>query len=104
MRLPLLLLAFPLMALPVQAKTTSGTQPAHHRITWEQHFTRANTTHDGHLTIAQAKSGYASLARHFASIDKDNKGYVTEADIRAYYKAQHASRHPSTASKSQPRG
>ena len=104
MRFPFLVLAFPLLALPVQAQTTAATKPVHHRITWQQHFTQANTTHDGHLTMAQAKSGYASMARHFAAIDKDNKGYITEDDIRAYNKTQHASHRPSTTSKSQPSG
>lgn len=112
MRFPLLLLALPFLALPVQAQTTTATPTTtattattstHHRITWEQRFTQANTTHDGHLTMDQAKAGYSSLARHFAAIDQDKKGYITEDDIRAYYKAQHALHHQSATSKSQPK-
>ena len=54
----------------------------------EQRFEQANVTHDGHLTEAQAKAGYPTIARHFAAIDQDKKGYVTEDDIRAYNKLQ----------------
>jgi Ca2+-binding EF-hand superfamily protein len=36
-------------------------------------------------------------ARHFAAIDKDNKGYVTLADIHTYLKEQRALRHPTPA-------
>jgi hypothetical protein len=103
MRFPLLLLAFPLLALPVQAQTTTAAKPVHHKVTWEQRFTQANTTHDGHLTMDQAKAGYSSVARHFTVMDKDNKGYVTEDDVRAYYRAQHASHHQAAASKSTPK-
>jgi hypothetical protein len=104
MRFSLLLLAFPLLALPVQAQTTSTAKATHHhRIGWEQRFTQANTTHDGHLTMDQAKAGDSSVARHFTVMDKDNKGYVTEDDIRAYYRAQHASHHQSASSKSTPK-
>jgi len=89
MRRLLLLLALLSLPLPGSAETAS-TQTAHHRLTWEQHFQQANVTHDGHLTLEQARSGYPVLARHFAAIDQDHKGYVTEDDIRAYNKAQHA--------------
>jgi hypothetical protein len=69
--------------------------PAHaaHRMTMHQRFEQANTTHDGHLTMDQAKLGMKSVARHFDAIDKDHKGYVTEADIHAYYKGLRAARH-----------
>jgi hypothetical protein len=87
----LVLLSLPLAAL---AQTTSP-ETAHHRMTWQQHFEKANVTHDGHLTMEQARAGYPTLARHFAAIDQDHKGYVTEDDIRAYNKAQHALHHQS---------
>lgn len=90
----LLLLALLSLPLPVAAQTAS-TQTAHHRMTWEQHFQQANVTHDGHLTMEQARTGYPVLARHFAAIDQDHKGYVTEDDIRAYNKAQRALHHQS---------
>lgn len=87
----LVLLALPLPAL---AQTTSP-QTTHHRMTWEQRFEKANVTHDGHLTMDQARTGYPTLARHFAAVDQDHKGYVTEDDIRAYNKAQRALHHQS---------
>ena len=90
--LPLLaLLALP---LPGLAQTTSP-QTTHHRMTWEQRFEKANVTHDGHLTMDQARTGYPTLARHFSAVDQDHKGYVTEDDIRAYNKAQRALHHQS---------
>ena len=102
MRLSLALAVLALLAVHAQAQPTAPAKPEHHRTTWEQRFTQANTTHDGHLTLDQAKAGYSSIARHFAAMDKDNKGYVTEDDVRAYYKAQHAAHHPSTTGKAQP--
>jgi hypothetical protein len=97
MRILFALLALPLFTLSVQAQTTSK-EPAHKRLTMDQHFQQANVTHDGHLTEEQAQSGYKSIARHFAAIDKDKKGYVTEDDIRAYNKTQHTlHQEPATA-------
>lgn len=64
-----------------------------HRMSWQQRFAQANTTHDGHLTIEQAKAGYATVARHFSQIDHGNKGYVTQDDIAAWHKAQRTARH-----------
>src|SRR5690348_15445292 len=95
MRISLGLAALALLAVDAQAKTTAPKAPAHHRITWEQRFAQANTTHDGHLTLDQAKAGYSSIARHFAAMDKNNSGYVTQDDVRAYYKAQRAAHHQS---------
>lgn len=63
------------------------------RMTWEERFTAANTAHDGHLTLEEAKTGYKTVARHFAEIDASGKGYVTENDIRAWHAQQKASRH-----------
>ena len=31
-------------------------------MTWEQHFAQANLARDGHLTLAEAKGGYADVA------------------------------------------
>jgi len=70
-------------ALTAHAETT--THPKHPRQTLEQHFQNANVTHDGHLTLDQA-------------IDRDNKGYVTEDDIRAYNKTQRALHHQPASS------
>lgn len=89
MRRALVLLAIlPLFTVPALADS-SGKSP-HPHMTAQQRFEQANTAHDGRLTLAQAKAGYKSVARHFAAIDQDKKGYVTEDDIRAYNKAQRA--------------
>jgi hypothetical protein len=48
-------------------------------------FNAANTTHDGHLTLAQAKA--ADLDRiivHFADIDTAKRGYVTFNEVEAW--------------------
>ena len=91
--LPLLAIA---IALPAYAQTTTG-KPVRSHTTMQQRFEHANVTHDGHLTLDQAKSGYKSLVRHFSVIDQDKKGYVTEDDIRAYYKTQRALHHQPAA-------
>ena len=96
MRVLFALLALPLLTLSAQAQTTSK-EPAHKRLTMEQRFQAANVTHDGHLTEEQAQTGYKSIARHFAAIDKDKKGYVTEDDIHAYNKTQHTLHHEKAA-------
>jgi Ca2+-binding EF-hand superfamily protein len=98
MRIP-----FPLFAAAVFAVFThaKAAQPARTHLTMEQRFEKANVTHDGHLTMDQAKTGYKSVAKHFSAIDKDKKGYVTEDDIHAYYKAQRALHHQSSADNQQ---
>ena len=60
---------------------------------WERQFARANTTHDGHLTLEQAIRGYITIARHFKAIDTHHKGYVTLQDVRAWHAEQRAVRH-----------
>lgn len=106
MRFVLPLAAFALIALPALAQTSSPTTapstaaakapaaPApHHRLTADERFSKANTTHDGHLTLAQAKIGYPTVARHFTEIDTAKKGYVTEDQIRAWEKAERDRHH-----------
>jgi hypothetical protein len=75
---------------------------AHGRMTWQQHFAQANTTHDGHLTLDQAQAGYPTLAKHFTEIDAGGKGFVTEDDVKAWHKLQRAA-HQQPASKLRPR-
>lgn len=96
------LLAVCALALPVQAQSsTTGSATAkattHTHLSSQQRFTSANTTHDGHLTLDQAKSGYPSIAHHFDAIDKDKRGYITEADIRAYHKTQRTLHHQASS-------
>ena len=57
--------------------------PPHDRMA--ARFAAANTTHDGRLTLAQAKDAkMPAVVRNFAAIDKDQKGYVTVDEVRAY--------------------
>jgi hypothetical protein len=80
-------LSMPDLSKPVWAADVadSGPAPAHHvRLSWEQRFSQANVAHDGHLTLEEAKGGYALVAQHFEDIDADHKGYVTQNDVRAW--------------------
>jgi hypothetical protein len=104
MRALLPLFALTLLALPAQAQTTTAPTRTHTHLTMQQRFEQANVTHDGHLTQDQAQAGYRSVARHFAAIDQNKKGYITEDDIRAYYKTQRALHHQSATAQHQTNG
>jgi len=104
MRLSLrsLTLATSILALSLGASVAVAQTPAappaaeaehpHKRMSLKDRFAQANTTNDGHLTLDQAKAGLPRVAKNFAVIDKDNRGYVTLTDIQDYYKAQRAAR------------
>lgn len=48
-------------------------------------FYAANTSHDGHLTLAQAKAAdFKPVVDHFSQIDTYKHGYVTFYDIQAW--------------------
>jgi hypothetical protein len=74
-----------LLALPVAVRAADlpigGASP-------QQRFARANAAADGHLTLEEAQAGFPLVARHFAGIDIDGKGYVTLKDLRAWYAAR----------------
>jgi hypothetical protein len=56
-------------------------------------FDAANTTHDGKLTLEQAQqSRWTMVAKHFAEIDQDRKGYVTLQDLHVWTAARRAAR------------
>jgi hypothetical protein len=56
-------------------------------------FQAANTTGDGHLTLAQAQAGHMPMVvRNFDAIDAQHKGYVTLQDVRAYRRQMRAMR------------
>jgi hypothetical protein len=84
---------------PSAAVTAPSPAHTHTHLSLTERFTAANTTKDGHLTLDQARAGLPSVGRHFAEIDKDNKGYVTLDDIRAHYKELRAA-HRQTQTKS----
>jgi hypothetical protein len=63
------------------------------RGTFAQRFNAANTTHDGKLTLEQARAArFRSVVRNFTAMDRDGKGYVTRHDVVAYRKALRAQR------------
>ncbi len=113
MRLLIPTLALSLAALPALAQTTAAPAPSaapataapapsaavaapakpakqasatsHKRMTEEERFDAANTPHDGHLTEDQAKAAHMnSTVKNWDAIDKDQKGYVTMDDLKAY--------------------
>ena len=88
----LLLSALHLPALADEPPKADTVTPHHARVTWEQRFNQANSAHDGHLTVAEAKAGYPVVAKHFDDIDVDHKGYVTADDIRAWQIMRKAAR------------
>ena len=65
-------------------------------------FEAANTTHDGKLTLDQARSAnMVRIVRNFPAIDANHQGYVTMQDIQAYGRAQRAAHRAAAASKPQ---
>ncbi len=66
------------------------TPPTHHRMTLAQRFDAANTTHDGHLTLAQAKAANMnSVVKNFDQMDVAKRGYVTIDDIHTFNRNRH---------------
>ena len=56
-------------------------------------FNAANTTHDGKLTLEQARAAHMEyVVRNFNAIDTQHQGYVTLADLQAYRQRVHAAR------------
>ncbi len=79
------------------AAPSAGLATRHGRRTLQQRFDEANTTHDGHLTEEQARARMPSVARDFAMIDTDHKGYVTVDQIKAHARAKRAARRAAKA-------
>jgi hypothetical protein len=72
------------------AITTAAPKPHRTHHTLQERFDTANTTHDGHLTLEQARAKMPSVARDFDAIDTDHKGFVTLDQIKAHSKAVRA--------------
>ena len=61
--------------------------------TGAQRFEAANTSHDGHLTQAQAEAAHMrGIGTHFAEIDSHHRGYVTFDEISEWRVARRAAR------------
>jgi hypothetical protein len=59
-------------------------------MTLAQRFDAANTTHDGHLTLAQAKAANMnSVVKNFDQMDVAKRGYVTIDDIHTFNRNRH---------------
>jgi hypothetical protein len=81
-------------ATQAPSATAPAKKPAAHRMTLQQRFDAANTTHDGHLTKDQAAAAnWSYVVNNFAAIDKGKKGYVTVQDIHSFARERHAARH-----------
>ena len=79
--------AAPRSGQPATAAATApgNAAPAHRRRTMQERFDAANTTHDGHLTLEQARAGRMNaVVRDFADIDTAKRGYVTMDEIAAH--------------------
>jgi hypothetical protein len=93
MRLLHALLLFPLIGAPALAQSVAPpATTTHARRSAAEHFTDANATHDGRLTLDQATVGYKSIAKAFNQIDVNHHGYVTTDDIKAWKAAKKAAR------------
>jgi hypothetical protein len=89
------------LAGPALAQDTLGATPpaapAPHRLRVK--FDTVNTTHDGHLTLAQAQGGpMPMVVRNFSAIDADHKSYATWADIQHFVQTRRAARRGQTPS------
>lgn len=80
-------------ATPGNATAPRTTAERRGRRSIEERFTAANTTHDGKLTLEQARSGrLRAVARDFDQIDSTKRGYVTIEEIKAHQSSQRAAR------------
>jgi len=85
------------------APAARASRPHRGRRTLAERFDAANTTHDGKLTLAQARAGHMNaVARDFDKIDKDKRGYVGIDDIRAFQKERREARRAARQGQSQP--
>lgn len=73
-------------------KGMCGPENGHHHGKWRwamrqfhKKFDAANTTHDGHLTLDQAKkANLKMIVANFSAIDMQHRGYVTFNDVIAW--------------------
>lgn len=76
--------AQPAAPAPVAATGNTG-----RRRTLQERFDLANTTHDGRLTLEQARAGHMpAVVRDFTAMDTARHGYVTLDEIKDYRKTR----------------
>ena len=88
-------------AAAAQTAASQDPAPAKPRMKLEDRFKAANTTGDGRLTYAQAQAKMPRVAHDFEAIDKDRKGYVTLADVRAHDAERREARKAAKAAKAE---
>jgi hypothetical protein len=89
-------------APPGPAMSMSG-PGGHAHTSLRAKFEAANVTHDGKLTLQQAQDGgLRKVAKHFAEIDRDNKGFVTLQDIGAWQREHQAEKAAARQGQQQP--
>ncbi|MBE7210699.1 MAG: EF-hand domain-containing protein [Gluconacetobacter diazotrophicus] len=68
----------------------AGGTTAHLRGGVDAHFAAANTSRDGRLTFEQARDAdWPQVANHFGEIDTAGRGWITAAQIHAFFRARH---------------
>ena len=78
---------------PEAAPSGPAARAGRRRMSMQERFDTANTTHDGKLTAEQARAGnMPRIADNFDAIDAKKNGYVTMEDIRAWSRTQRAAR------------
>jgi hypothetical protein len=78
---------------PEQMAPPAGGQmaPPGGKMRFKDRFEAANTTHDGKLTLDQAKAAHMGMmVKNFDAIDADKKGYITLQDVRTWHEAKKA--------------
>ncbi|WP_158745099.1 calcium-binding protein [Acidisphaera sp. L21] len=84
--------AAPVVTPPAAASKVAPATPTRRGRSLQDRFDEANVTHDGHLTMEQARAKMPSVARDFAQIDTAKAGYVTVDQIREHSRAMRAQR------------
>ena len=86
-----------ILLLPVAAFAQNAPTAKPAQQTFREHFDSANITHDGHLTLDQAKAArWTAVVRRFDKMDADHKGYVTATDITAEFARERAEKAKAT--------
>lgn len=90
----------PSTVAPSTAPAASAAPARSPRKTITERFAAANTTHDGKLTLEQARAGrLRAVVRDWDQIDTTKAGYVTLDQIKAHQAAQRAARRAARTAK-----